>query len=79
MIEPILIVAIAIAGTAWYMQHVWRRRRARKTALQYPTGLEVLARRYARGEIDRTEYLQKRDDILAAQVGSAQVGSPSGA
>jgi uncharacterized membrane protein len=27
-------------------------------------GLEVLTRRYARGEIDRDEFLQKRDDIL---------------
>jgi len=83
MIEPILIVGIAIACTAWYMQHIWRRRRARKRALRYPTGLEVLAARYARGEIDRTEYLQKRDDILASyaggaqQFGDAQVGSPS--
>src|SRR5690349_8970011 len=47
MIEPILIVGIAIACTAWYMQHIWRRRRARKRALRYPTGLEVLAARYA--------------------------------
>ncbi|HXW47926.1 MAG TPA: SHOCT domain-containing protein [Xanthobacteraceae bacterium] len=27
--------------------------------------LDVLARRYARGEIDRDEYLQKRSDILS--------------
>lgn len=84
MIEPILIVGIAIACTAWYMQHIWRRRRARKAALRYPSGLEVLARRYARGEIGRAEYLQKRDDILASYVsgaplGGAQVESPSGA
>jgi uncharacterized membrane protein len=84
MIEPILIVAIAIACTAWYMQHMWRRRKARKKALHHHAGLEVLAARYARGEITRDEYLQKRDDILAsysgaAQLGGAQVSSPSGA
>jgi putative membrane protein len=28
------------------------------------TGLDVLEERYARGEIGRDEYLQKRDDIL---------------
>jgi uncharacterized membrane protein len=28
------------------------------------TVLELLGRRYARGEIDREEYLQKRSDIL---------------
>jgi uncharacterized membrane protein len=27
--------------------------------------LDVLARRYASGEIDRDEYLQKRSDILS--------------
>jgi uncharacterized membrane protein len=85
MIEPIIIVAIAIACTAWYMQHMWRRRRVRKKALRHSAGLEVLAARYARGEISRTEYLEKRDDILASyagtaqQLGGAQVGSPSGA
>jgi uncharacterized membrane protein len=84
MIEPIIIVGIAIACTAWYMQHIWRRR-VRKKALHSHTGLEVLAARYARGDIDRAEYLQKRDDILASyaggaqQLGGAQVSSPSGA
>ena len=66
MIEPVLIVAIAIACTAWYMQHRWRKwRRNRIVEVPGATGLEVLARRYARGEIDRSEYLQKRDDIIA--------------
>ena len=30
--------------------------------------LDVLNQSYARGEISRSEYLQNRDDILAAQV-----------
>jgi putative membrane protein len=67
MLEPILIVGIVIAITAWYVQHKWRRRvramaamRARDTAV-----LDVLDRRYASGEIDRDEYLQKRNDILS--------------
>ena len=68
MIEPILIVGIAIACTAWYMQHLWRRRRGAKEGAHHSTGLEVLAARYARGEIDRTEYLQKKGDIVGAQV-----------
>ena len=67
MLEPILIVGIVIAITAWFVQHKWRRRiramaamRNRDTAV-----LDLLAGRYARGEIDRDEYLQKRRDILS--------------
>ena len=72
MIEPILIVGIVIAATAWYVQHKWRKRlralKAQRDAAGGTNGLEVLARRYARGEIDRDEYLEKRDDILATPV-----------
>ncbi len=69
MLEPIIIVAIVIAATAWYVQHKWRKR-LRALAARDPreaTVLEVLARRYARGEIDRDEFLQKRSDILGFQ------------
>ena len=70
MLEPILIVGILMAGTAWYVQHKWRRRVRAMAALRdagrNTSGLELLARRYARGEIGRDEYLEKRDDILAA-------------
>jgi uncharacterized membrane protein len=64
MIEPVLIVGIAIACTVWYMQHRWRKRRRNLATMRDPTGLEVLGRRYARGEIDREEYLEKRADLL---------------
>jgi putative membrane protein len=68
MIEPILIVGIVVALTAWYMQHRWRRWRARNVVVRDSAALEMLGRRYARGEIDREEYLQKRADILGFQV-----------
>ena len=62
LIATILIVpGLAIAATLWYM----RRRRARK--LRPQIALEALNHRYALGEISRTEYLQNRDDVLAAQ------------
>jgi uncharacterized membrane protein len=64
MIEPLLIVGIVIACTVWYMQHKWRRRRRNMAMMRDPTSLEVLARRYARGEIDRDEFLEKRADLL---------------
>jgi putative membrane protein len=69
MLEPILIVAIVIAATAWYVRHRWQKR-LRALEIRNPregTVLELLARRYARGEIDRDEYLQKRSDILDYQ------------
>jgi uncharacterized membrane protein len=66
MLEPIIIVGIVIAATAWYVQHKWRKRLRAMAArdLREATVLELLARRYARGEIDRQEYLEKRSDIL---------------
>jgi uncharacterized membrane protein len=63
MIEPILIVGIAVICTALYMRHLWRRR-AQRLARKHAPELLVLGERYARGEIDRDEYLQKRGDIL---------------
>jgi uncharacterized membrane protein len=62
LIAAILIIpGLGIAATVWYM----RRRRAHKQRPQI--ALEVLNRRYALGEIARSEYLQYRDDILVAQ------------
>jgi uncharacterized membrane protein len=46
------------------VQYRIRRRAKALSAARENSGLEVLTRRYARGEIDRNEYLQKRDDIL---------------
>lgn len=63
MIEVIVVLGILIALIAWYAQHR-RIKRARLFAkLRDPDGLEMLARRYARGDISREEYLQKRSDI----------------
>jgi len=59
MIELLLVVAIVIACTVWSMRHRWRR--------QIPGGHKILARRYARGEIDHDEYLEKRGDIMGYQ------------
>ena len=39
----------------------------RNMIVQHANGLEVFSRRYARGEIDLAEYLQKKDDIVGAQ------------
>jgi uncharacterized membrane protein len=72
LIATILIVpGLGIAAMVWYM----RRWRARK--LRPQIALEALNQRYALGDIGRTEYLQNRDDILAAQrtASAASAGS----
>jgi putative membrane protein len=38
-------------------------RRGRDSGKRDKTALEILEERYARGEIDRDEFLQKRDDL----------------
>jgi putative membrane protein len=64
MTQSLLIAGIVIASIIWYVQYRIRRRARALSAARENSGLEVLTRRYARGEIDRNEYLQKRDDIL---------------
>ena len=53
---------VVIAWPFWYIRR-WRARERRPEI-----ALEVLNQRFALGEIGRSEYLQNRDDILAAQV-----------
>ena len=62
---PIVIVAV-VAGAIWYMRDADSRGFPTKSR----NGLEVLEERYARGEINREEYLQKRHDIEAGERGA---------
>ena len=62
VLAVIATIVFVIAWPFWYI----RRRRARERLPEI--ALEVLNQRYALGEIGRSEYLQNRDDILAAQV-----------
>jgi uncharacterized membrane protein len=66
MLVSLLVAGIVIMSVVWYRSHRSRLQRAR--AVFHSSGLEVLATRYARGEINREEYLQKRDDILADHI-----------
>ena len=56
------MIVFVIAWPFWYIRRRYARERRPEIAL------EVLNQRYALGEIGRSEYLQNRDDILAAQV-----------
>lgn len=63
MVIWLLILGAVIAGIVWLVRSasdagIGRLHRARR-----PSGLDVLEERYARGEINRDEYLQKKRDI----------------
>lgn len=64
MIIWLLILALVIAGIVWFGRGMMRQSNAPQLSARRPPGLEVLEERYARGEINRDEYLQKRRDIL---------------
>lgn len=56
----IALIVLVIAGVAWFSRSprdiTERDRRS--------SGLDVLDQRYASGELDREEYLQRKRDIL---------------
>ena len=53
------ILAAIIAGVVWFV-----RSQPLAGGQRRSTSLEVLEERYARGEIKREEYLQKKRDIV---------------
>ena len=59
MIAWIIIPGLIIAGVIWFV----RRRDAYGSLLPRSSGLDVLEERYARDEISRDDYLQKKQDI----------------
>ncbi len=56
-----LLFAVALV---WIVRAVWDRGAVREGPGRPPESpLEILQRRYARGEIDRAEYEEKRKDL----------------
>ena len=53
----LVILGAIITGVVWFLRS--------KPLNQRGSSLEVLEERYAHGEINREEYLQKKRDILA--------------
>ncbi len=60
---PLLLVLV-VAGAVWLVRPSTRAGGDLPPAGHHPGAVDVLAERYARGEIGREEYLQKRGDIL---------------
>lgn len=61
-IIPILFWAFIIAVAVWLVRYMTGWGAYPRVARRLP-GLDVLEERYARGEINRDEYLQKKKDI----------------
>jgi putative membrane protein len=64
MIIWFLFLAAVILGIVWFGRSMMQRGEMPPSVGQRRSSLDVLEERYARGEINRDEYLQKRRDIL---------------
>jgi putative membrane protein len=60
----LLILALIVVAIVWFARAILGRREPVAHAERHPTSLDVLDARYARGEINRAEYLQNRADVL---------------
>lgn len=59
----LLILALLIAAAVWFFRRNDRSGGEATPSIRRPSALDVLEERYARGEIDRDEYLQKKRDL----------------
>ncbi len=60
----VVILAAIVAGIVWLVRALAARDDRQMSPLRRSSGLDILEERYARGEINREEYLQKKTDIL---------------
>lgn len=60
----LLVLALVIAVVVWLARMIVRPHERESRAERTSATLDVLSQRYARGEINRDEYLQKRADML---------------
>ncbi len=64
MLGMALFWLLFAAVLVWVIRAVWDRSAAREgPGRQAESPLEILQRRYARGEIDRAEFEEKRKDL----------------
>ena len=63
----LIILAIVIAGLVWFVRSVPQTNKRQPLSYHRSSGLEALDERYARGEISREEYLEKKRDIGKSQ------------
>ena len=60
----LVLLALGVAGVMWFVRASPRRSPPSTSSERNYPPLEILEQRYARGEINRTEYLEKKGDLL---------------
>ena len=65
MIFWLVALVLLVGGVVWFMRSSPSIALGRQAAAVRPGGLDLLEQRYARGEINRDEYLQKKGDLQA--------------
>ena len=64
MFIGIIVLALVIAAVVWFVRAMAQSHQMPATGGRSP-GLDALEERYARGEIKREEYLEKKSDLTA--------------
>ncbi len=71
MVVMLAVLALIVAGTILLFRGLSRQDQVQSSPPQGPapapgskTAIQVLEERYARGEIDREEFVQRRQDLL---------------
>ncbi len=67
MIIWLVILVAIVAGVVWFFQRMQQKQQGQPPQLTSgrSRGLDVLEERYARGEVEREEYLQKKRDLTS--------------
>jgi putative membrane protein len=65
MVFWLLALVLLAGGLVWFMRSSPLIGLGRQASTGRPGGLDLLEQRYARGEINREEYLQKKGDLQA--------------
>ena len=65
MVFWLLALVLFAGGLFWFMRSSPSIGLGRVASTARPGGLDLLEQRYARGEVDREEYLQKKGDLQA--------------
>lgn len=61
---PLLTVAVVVVGIVFLIRYLWHGSANPRATSGRSAAIDQLDGRYARGEIDRDEYLQRKRDLV---------------